>query len=195
MHNIGLLSNRVKKVPAVETAAVAPDRYQYLDLNNAEPDWGVPDTALGTDIGINRNTGLAASSVDGTRKWVILGTGLQVDAENKLNVDDSAFVTLAGDQEFTGVKTFLDNIIIGDTDSTDTGEKLRVDGVVSVDSLTTQQIVFNLVDTVAETVNFAGAGTDVNIGSSFGTTTINNDLVVKGDIIIEGGQPMDGGFY
>ena len=195
MHNIGLLSNRVKKVPAAETATVAPDRYQYLDLNNAEPDWGVPDTDLARDLGINRDTGLAASSVDGTRKWVVLGSGLQVDEDNKLNVDDSAFVTLAGDQEFSGTKTFLDNIIIGETDSTDTGEKLRVDGVVSVESLTTQEIVFNLVDTVAETINFGGAGTDINIGSTFGTTTVNNDLVVKGDIIIEGGQPIDGGFY
>lgn len=195
MHNIGLLSNRVKKVPALQTAAVAPDRYQYLDLNNAEPDWGVPDTANARDLGINKDTGLAASSIDGTRKWIILGAGLVVDGDNKISVDEAAFVKLEGDQEFTGTKTFLDNIIIGETDSTDTGERLRVDGTISAESLTTQSTVFNLVDAFAQTVNFAGGGTDINIGSSFGTTTINNDLIIKGDVIIEGGQPIDGGFY
>lgn len=195
MHNIGLLSNRVKKVPALQTAAVAPDRYQYLDLNNAEPDWGVPDTTEARNLGINKDTGLAASAIDGTRKWIILGAGLVVDAENKLSVDEAAFVKLEGEQEFSGTKTFLDNIIIGETDSTDTGERLRVDGVISAESLTTQSLVFNLVDAVAQTINFAGNGTDINIGSSFGTTTINNDLIIKGDVIIEGGQPIDGGFY
>lgn len=193
MHNIGLLSNRVKKTPAT----LAEDyRYDYLDLENAEPDWGVPNTALATDLENNRDTGLAASGVDGTRRWVVIGAGLNVDFESRLNVDTSAFVTLAGDQEFEGTKTFLDNIVVGSTDSTDIGERLRVDGAISVNNITTQNPTFNLIDTVAEIVNFAGQGTDINIGSSFGTTTINNDLVVKGNIVIEGTEHnVDGGYY
>ncbi len=55
----------------------------------------------------------------------------------------------------------------------------------------TKNPTFNLVDTVAEIINFGGQGTDINIGSSFGTTTINNDLVVKGDLIIEGVTAME----
>lgn len=193
MHNIGLLSNRVKKTPA---RFAENYRYDYLDLENAEPDWGVPNTALSPDIGINRETGLASSTTDGTRKWVVIGDGLRVDNENRLSVDEAAFVSLEGDQEFSGTKTFLDQIIVGASDSTDLGERLRVDGTVSVANLTTQNPVFNLIDTVAEIVNFAGQGTDINIGSSFGTTTINNDLVVKGNIVIEGVETdVDGGYY
>jgi len=193
MHNIGLLSNRVKKTPAT----LAEDyRYDFLDLENAEPDWGVPDTALSPNRGINKETGLAGSEPNGTRKWVVVGDGLQVDIDNRLNVDETAFVSLEGDQEFSGTKTFLDQIIVGSTDSTDLGERLRVDGTISVNNITTQNPAFNLIDTVAEIVNFAGQGTDINIGSSFGTTTINNDLIVKGDIVIEGTEhKIDGGFY
>ena len=193
MHNIGLLSNRVKKTPAT----LAEDyRYDYLDLENAEPDWGVPDVSLAVDLENNKDTGLAASAVDGTRRWVVIGDGLNVDFDSRLNVDTSAFVTLAGDQEFSGTKTFLDQIIVGASDSSDLGERLRVDGTISVNNITTQNPVFNLIDTVAEIVNFAGQGTDINIGSSFGTTTINNDLVVKGNIVIEGTEHnVDGGYY
>ena len=193
MHNIGLLSNRVKKTPATLAESY---RYDYLDLENAEPDWGVPDVTLAVDLENNKDTGLAASAVDGTRRWVVIGDGLNVDFDSRLNVDTSAFVTLAGDQEFTGTKTFIDNIIVGASDSSDIGERLRVDGAISVNNITTQNPTFNLIDTVAEIVNFAGQGTDINIGSSFGTTTINNDLVVKGNIVIEGTEHnVDGGYY
>ena len=97
---------------------------------------------------------------------------------------------------FLNTKTFLDQIIIGSTDSSDLGERLRVDGTLSANNITTANPAFNLVDTVAEIINFGGQGTDINIGSSFGTTTINNDLVVKGDLIIEGVEyDMDGGYY
>lgn len=193
MHNIGLLSNRVKKTPARFAESY---RYDYLDLENAEPDWGVPDTAFASEIGNNKNRGLAASDLLGTRSWISVGIGLRVGLDNTLNVDEAAFVSLRGDQEFEGTKTFLDQVIVGSTDSTDLGERLRVDGTISAANLTTQNPVFNLIDTVAEVINFGGQGTDINIGSSFGTTTINNDLVVKGNLVIEGVETdVDGGFY
>jgi|DEB0MinimDraft_4_1074332.scaffolds.fasta_scaffold72186_1 hypothetical protein len=193
MHNIGLLSNRVKKTPALNAESY---RYTYLDLENAEPDWGVPDTAKADNKGININRGLAASDTQGTRNWVVIGPGLRINGDDVLLVDEEAFVSLTGDQEFSGTKTFLDQIVIGSTDSTDLGERLRVDGTISVNNITTQNPAFNLVDTVAEIINFGGQGTDINIGSSFGTTTINNDLIIKGNVTIEGTeQNMDGGYY
>jgi hypothetical protein len=47
-------------------------------------------------------------------------------------------------------------------------------------SLTTASTSFDLVNTTATTVNFAGAATAVNIGASNSTTTIAGDLVVNG---------------
>jgi cytoskeletal protein CcmA (bactofilin family) len=52
--------------------------------------------------------------------------------------------------------------------------------------LTTNQTTFNLLNTTATTVNFAGAGTTVNIGAATGTTNVKNDLDVKGDVKIQG---------
>jgi hypothetical protein len=54
--------------------------------------------------------------------------------------------------------------------------------------LTTNQPTFNLLNTTATTVNFAGAGTTVNIGAATGNTNIKNNLDVKGDVTIEGGD-------
>jgi hypothetical protein len=53
-------------------------------------------------------------------------------------------------------------------------------------SITTPATTFNLVNTTATTVNFAGAGTVVNIGSSSGTTTVKNNLAVTGTTTFTG---------
>ena len=54
--------------------------------------------------------------------------------------------------------------------------------------LTTNQTTFNLINAVAETVNFAGAGTTVNIGSTTGTTIVKNALQANADVEIRGGD-------
>lgn len=52
--------------------------------------------------------------------------------------------------------------------------------------LLTDSTNFNLLNTTATTVNFAGAATTVSIGGSTGTTTVNNDLVVAGNFKVNG---------
>lgn len=39
---IGLLSNRVKKIPSTEIDTKSPDRFTFLDVASTEPDLGVP---------------------------------------------------------------------------------------------------------------------------------------------------------
>lgn len=53
-------------------------------------------------------------------------------------------------------------------------------------SLTTSSSSFDLVNTTATTVNFAGAGTAVGIGASTGNTTVNNNLIVTGNLTVNG---------
>lgn len=53
-------------------------------------------------------------------------------------------------------------------------------------TLSTSQLTFNLVNTTATTVNIGGAATSVNIGASTGTTLVNNNLTVTGNLIING---------
>jgi hypothetical protein len=65
---------------------------------------------------------------------------------------------------------------------------LTGDIAVNGGDITTSATTFNLVNTTATTVNFAGAATTVEIGAATGTTNINNNLDVDGDVNIDGGD-------
>lgn len=73
MPNINRLSGKVVKTPSTEAD---PDRYEFLDLANAEPDLGVPtmDNAIST------------STSTGERVWVNLSDNFQVDPTGNLIV-------------------------------------------------------------------------------------------------------------
>jgi hypothetical protein len=73
MHNINRLSGKVSKTPSVEAD---PDRYDFIDLSNAEPDLGVPtmDNAIST------------STTTGKRVWINLSTDFEVDSTGNIIV-------------------------------------------------------------------------------------------------------------
>lgn len=75
-------------------------------------------------------------------------------------------IVTTGAQTFAGVKTLTSPAI--------------------TTSLTTGSTSFDLVNTTATTVNFAGAGTAVGIGASTGNTTVNNNLIVAGNLTVNG---------
>lgn len=82
------------------------------------------------------------------------------------------------------------------TDGTSTLGNTRVSGSLDVDNdlnidggdLTVTGTTFNLANTNATTVNIAGAATTVEIGAATGTTNVNNNLVVDGDLQVKGGD-------
>lgn len=66
---------------------------------------------------------------------------------------------------------------------------LDIEGNVNFrQNLVTNKASINLFNTTATTINLAGASTLLNIGANTGNTIINNDLTVKKDILIEGGD-------
>ena len=96
--------------------------------------------------------------------------------------------TTATTVNFAGAAT---DIQIGAaTGTTNVNNNLDVDGDVNIDGndLTTSSTTFNLLNTTATTVNFAGTAIDVQIGASTGTTSVNNNLDVDGDVTIDGGD-------
>jgi hypothetical protein len=70
----------------------------------------------------------------------------------------------------------------------DGGLGVAKDVFIGGGDLGTDQTTFNLLNTTATTVNFAGAGTDVQIGAATGTTNVNNALDVDGDVNVDGGD-------
>jgi hypothetical protein len=89
---------------------------------------------------------------------------------------------------FAGAATTLE--IGAATGTTNINNNLDVDGDVNIDGgdLTVSTVTFNLANTTATAVNFAGAATSIEIGSAIGVTNINNNLDVDGDVNIDGGD-------
>ena len=154
----------------------------------------------------------------------LAGAGTQVNigsangstnVKNDLNVsgriivgsDDSTTSTIdSADTTFYLANTTAENLYMGGaattveigstTGTTTINNNLTVDGQATFEQdlqlkggdLTTNQTTFNLINAVAETVNFAGAGTTVNIGATTGTTVIRNALQANADVEIRGGD-------
>ena len=89
---------------------------------------------------------------------------------------------------FAGAATSIE--IGAATGTTNINNNLDVDGDVNIDGgdLTVSTSTFNLANANATTVNAFGAATAIDIGASTGTTSINNNLDVDGDLNVDGGD-------
>ena len=187
----------------------------YIDIdttNNAEL-LTLGNDLVAVNVVIEDNKGSAFLVKEGTSEYIAIDTtdGSElitfstgnVDIDNDLNVDGGDITTnqtsfnllntTATTVNFAGAATTLvignasGNFNVDATGNTDLGGDLNVDG----NDITTSQTTFNLVNTTATTVNFAGAATTLEIGAATGTTNINNNLDVDGDVTIDGGD-LDG---
>lgn len=145
---------------------------------------GVSGLGTGVATALAVNTGSAGAFVTFNGA---LGTPSSGTLTNATGLPISSGVTGLG----TGVATFLAtpssaNLISAITDETGSGALVFGTSPAITTSITTPSTSFALVNTTATTVNFAGAATTVSIGASTGTTTVNNSLVVTGDLTING---------
>ena len=162
------------------------------------------------------NSTVTTLNLAGAGTQVNIGsTGGSTNVKNDLNVDgkitvgssDSSVSTIdSADTSFYLANTTAENLYMGGaatvveigstTGTTTVNNALTVDGQATFEldvqikggDLTTNQTTFNLLNTVAETVNFAGAGTTVNIGAVTGTTIVKNALQTNNDVEIRGGD-------
>ena len=162
------------------------------------------------------NSTVTTLNLAGAGTQVNIGsTGGSTNVKNDLNVDGKITVgSSAGststidsaDTSFYLANTTAENLYMGGaatvveigstTGTTTVNNALTVDGQATFEldvqikggDLTTNQTTFNLINAVAETVNFAGAGTTVNIGATTGTTIVKNALQANADVEIRGGD-------
>jgi hypothetical protein len=86
------------------------------------------------------------------------------------------------------------NTTVAVTNNATVGGTLGVTGAATLSStlavngasLTTTQTTFNLLNATATTLNIGGAATTLSIGASTGTTTINNNAVITGNLTVNG---------
>jgi len=131
---------------------------------------------VGIDLTVNRD-----GKID--RDLAVNGTTLSTTSTT-FNLVNANATTV----NFAGAAT--DVQIGSNTGTTNVNNNLDVDGDVNIDGgdLTVSTGVFNLANTIVETINFAGAATDIQIGAATGTTNVNNNLVVDLDLQIKGGD-------
>ena len=72
------------------------------------------------------------------------------------------------------------------TDETGSGANVFGTNPAITTSLTTPSTSFDLLNTTATTVNFAGAGLTLNIGNASGTATFGGNVIVNGDFTVQG---------
>ena len=139
------------------------------------------------------NIGGAATAVNigTTTGTTIVKNDLQVDggdltfgAATTVNIANATVTTL----NLGGAATAVN--IGAATGTTIVKNNLDVDGNINLDggSLTTSAATVNIANATTTTLNIAGAATTLEIGSASGTTNINNNLDVDGDINLDGGD-------
>ena len=64
----------------------------------------------------------------------------------------------------------------------------KVSGVLQANggSMITDSTTFNLLNATATTINFGGGATVMSVGNAAGTVTFNNDVVISGDLTVNG---------
>jgi hypothetical protein len=118
----------------------------------------------------------------------VVKNGLVVNEDALIRETTNSTSTTTGALVVNGGAGFANSITVGGASTFNNNLTVTGDLAVNGGDITTTATTFNLVNTNATTVNIAGAGTNVQIGAATGTTEINNNLNVIGDIDIDGGD-------
>jgi hypothetical protein len=150
-----------------------PNTYQPLDADLTAI------AALTGTAGFLKTNGSGTWSVD-TNTYLTSSTGV-VSVNGNSGVITGIAVTAGTLGQFAATTSAQLAGVLSDETGFSTGAKsvFNISPTITT-SLITDSATFDLINTTATTVNFAGAATAVNIGASNSTTTIAGDLVVNG---------------
>jgi hypothetical protein len=176
---LNTIATTVNAFGAANTAVIATNA-SSIQLGNF--------TLVGSTIDTDDSSGITFVPV------VTLNSDLNV--ENDVRITHDLFVTnntsITGDTSITGNASITGSLTVGggivgsSTLTVDSNAVFKADVEIRGGDLTTNQTTFNLLNTTATTVNAFGAATVINVGSLTGTTTVNNNLTVTGDLIVNG---------
>ena len=166
------------RITAIETAAIATT----LTINgDAQSSGGSITTA---DLNILDN-GVTFSGGDGITTEVTIASSGEVDVN--IRIDDSV-ATSADKLDFFSATTSAELAgVISDETGYSSGANLVFNISPTIDtSVVAGTASMDIFNTVATTVNAFGAATTLSIGGGSGNTTVNNNLIVSGNLTVSG---------
>ncbi len=116
--------------------------------------------------------------------------GSSVSLGGSISIGDITAVTagtgLSGGGSSGDVTLSIDTSVTADLTTAQTLTNKTLTSPSIGTSLVTASTSFDLLNATATTINFGGAATVISIGAVTGTTTINDNLVVTGDLTVNG---------
>lgn len=118
--------------------------------------------------------------------------GTSVSLGGSISIGDITGITTAAGSGLSGggssgdITLSIDTTVTADLTTAQTLTNKTLTSPAVGTSLTTASTSFDLLNTTATTVNFAGAASTISIGAATSTTTINDSLVVTGNLTVNG---------
>jgi len=138
------------------------------------------DVSVGGNLTVTGTTTFNGGTItmgDADTDNVVFGADVN---SNILPNTDNTYALGSSSKKWSDVRS----VLLTTTGNATIGGDVAVNG----GDLTTSQTTFNLLNTTATTLNVGGAATTLEIGAATGTTNINNNLDVDGDVNIDGGD-------
>jgi hypothetical protein len=155
--------------------------WSQLDYYQAAAD--ITPSEIGAIASTEKNAADGVAGLDANKNVI---TALSVVFEGATENDFETLLTVT--EPASDITISLPNstdTLVGRA-TTDTLTNKTLTSPVVGTSLTTASTSFDLLNTTATTVNFAGAASTLSIGAATSTTTINDSLIVTGNLTVNG---------
>jgi len=158
-----------------------------ITINGTPVSLGGSISIAGDIEGVTAGTGLTGGGTSGT-VTLSLDTAIAATTNNTLTFSNKT-ISL-GSNTISGTLAEFNTALTDADFATLAGSEILTNKTLTSPSigtsLTTASTSFDLLNTTTTTINFAGAATVLSIGSTSGTTTVNNNLIITGDLTVNG---------